>query len=163
MYIFLFVIWVILNGKITVEIAVLGAVICAALYGFMCRYMDYGLKKELQAAGCLGRIIKYLLYLTLEIIKANVETARIILTFDQEPDPVLVRFGTGLKTTAGQTALANSITLTPGTITADLHDGRYLVHSLDRAFAVGIHESGFVERIGGIEEKMEREAADHVS
>lgn len=56
--------------------------------------------------------------------------------FDREPEPVLVRFQTGIRTQTGQTVLANSITLTPGTITADLEEGNYIVHSLDREYAV---------------------------
>ena len=51
--------------------------------------------------------------------------------------------------------LANSITLTPGTITADLEEGNYIVHSLDREYAVGIHESGFVEKLVELEAAAE--------
>ena len=117
MFIVLFVLWIILNGRITLEIAIFGAVICGALYLFLYKFMEYSPNRE--------------------------------------PEPVLVRFKTGIRTQTGQTVLANSITLTPGTITADLEEGNYIVHSLDREYAVGIHESGFVEKLVELEAAAE--------
>lgn len=162
MFILLFVLWIIFNGKVTLEITLFGLVICAALYLFLYKFMNYSVKRELLVIKCLGRFAKYVCYLVVEIIKANLAVAGLILKFDHEPEPVLVRFHTKLKTQTGQTILANSITLTPGTITANLEDGEYLVHSLDREYAVGIHESGFVGKISKMEELVEREVAGNV-
>ena len=89
------------------------------------------------------------------MIKAALAVSKLVLEFDREPEPVLVRFKTGIRTQTGQTVLANSITLTPGTITADLEEGNYIVHSLDREYAVGIHESGFVEKLVELEAAAE--------
>ena len=47
------------------------------------------------------------------------------------PEPALVRFHTDLKTRTAQVLLANSITLTPGTITVEMKDGEYLIHCYD--------------------------------
>ena len=47
MFLLLLAVWLILNGKITVEICVFGVLISAALFYFMCRYMEYSLRKEL--------------------------------------------------------------------------------------------------------------------
>ena len=163
MFFLLFVLWIILNGRITLEIAVFGAVICGALYLFLYKFMEYSPKRELVILKCTGRILKYVVFLVVEVIKAALAVSKLILQFDREPDPVLVNFRPGLKTQTGQTLLANSITLTPGTITSDLEDGSYIVHSLDREYAVGIHESDFVEKIRELEILAEGKGEGDVS
>ena len=147
----LFVLWIILNGKITLEIALFGIAISAVLYLFLYKFMDYSPKKELKIAKKTGQIIGYIWTLNVEIIKANIETARMIFRWDEEPEPLLVRFRTKLKTKVGRTLLANSITLTPGTITVSLEGEEYLVHCLDTGFARGLDESVFVEKISRME------------
>ena len=72
-----------------------------------------------------------------------------------EVEPCLVRMSTSLKSTAARVVLANSITLTLGTITVELKDDHLLVHALDREIAKGLHRSVF-ERILG---RMESAAA----
>ena len=47
MYLILLAVWMILNGRVTLEICVFGIVISALLLFFMCRFMDYSLRKEL--------------------------------------------------------------------------------------------------------------------
>lgn len=155
MFIVLFVLWIILNGRITLEIAIFGAVICGALYLFLYKFMEYSPKRELVIVKCTGKILKYVVFLVVEVIKVALAVSKLVLEFDREPEPVLVRFQTGIRTQTGQTVLANSITLTPGTITADLEEGNYIVHSLDREYAVGIHESGFVEKLVELEAAAE--------
>ena len=153
MFIVLFVLWIILNGRITLEIAIFGAVICGALYLFLYKFMEYSPKRELVIVRCTGKILKYVVFLVVEVIKAALAVSKLVLEFDREPEPVLVRFKTGIRTQTGQTVLANS--MTPGTITADLEEGNYIVHSLDREYAVGIHESGFVEKLVELEAAAE--------
>ena len=46
MFILLLLIWFIFNGKITLEITVLGIILCALIYFFMCRFMDYSVRKD---------------------------------------------------------------------------------------------------------------------
>ena len=46
MYFLLFGFWVLLNGKWNAEIAIVGVIVCAALYAFMCAFMDDMLKTE---------------------------------------------------------------------------------------------------------------------
>ena len=67
-------------------------------------------------------------------------------------EPALVRFKTDLKTKQARVVLANSITLTPGTITVTLEEDEYVVHCLDKELAEGMNHSKFVELL----EKLER-------
>ena len=90
MFFLLFVLWIILNGRITLEIAVFGAVICGALYLFLYKFMEYSPKRELVILKCTGGILKYAAFLVVEVIKAALAVSKLILQFDREPDPVLV-------------------------------------------------------------------------
>ena len=70
-----------------------------------------------------------------------------------EPEPAIVHFKTNLRTTFARVLLANSITLTPGTITVSLEDDIYTVHCLDKELAKDIDSSIFVKLLERIERK----------
>ena len=70
-----------------------------------------------------------------------------------ELEPAVVHFRTDLQTTFARVLLANSITLTPGTITVSLEDDLYTVHCLDKQLAQGIDSSVFVKLLERIERK----------
>lgn len=76
--------------------------------------------------------VVYLFVLAYEILKANLQVAYIVIHPDLPIRPGVVRVRTSLKTSAARVALANSITLTPGTLTLDLDDkeGVLYVHWL---------------------------------
>lgn len=154
MWIVLFIFWIILNGKVTPEVIFLGLLVCSAVYLFLYKFMGLRPKREWVVVKSLWGIVKYLVFLTIEVIKANLATAKMILKFEEEPEPVLVAFHTDLQTGVANTALANSITLTPGTITVEMdkHSG-YVVHALDKSFAEGIECSEFVEKLTALENK----------
>ena len=67
-------------------------------------------------------------------------------------EPCLVRFRTDLRTEPARVALANSITLTPGTLTVSLEGNDLLVHALDREMARGLDDSIFVRQLRRMEE-----------
>ena len=87
-----------------------------------------------------------------EVIKANFVAIRLIVSPKYEVEPVLVTFRTDLKTDLARTVLANSITLTPGTITVELTDNEYKVHCLDKEMAEGMDESVFVKLLRKMEQ-----------
>ena len=101
-----------------------------------------------------GFMLCYLFVLIREIIKANMDTVKMIFTSRYEREPVLVTFRSKLKSPVLRVILANSITLTPGTITVSLEGDTFMVHALDKDFVEGIEDSVFVkwlqraERIG---------------
>ena len=80
-------------------------------------------------------VMFYLIILVAEIIKANISVTKIILASEIQIEPCMVKFTTPLKTSAARTALANSITLTPGTVSVSLDGNELLVHALDRDIA----------------------------
>ncbi|MDD5935225.1 MAG: Na+/H+ antiporter subunit E [Clostridiales bacterium] len=152
MYLLFFALWVILNGKLTLEIALFGIGISAAMYFFICKFMDYSPKTELRIAKNFFRGIHYVYVLVCEIFKANFQVMHLILSSKLEVEPTMYYFKTKLKKESSKVALANSITLTPGTITVTLEDDEYCVHCLDKELAEGMDSSIFVQLLTKMEE-----------
>ena len=152
MFLLFFCVWLILNGRITAEICILGLAIAALLFYFICRFMDYSIKKELLMFKLTPWFVRYFWVLVEEIAKANLNVLKLILSPDTEPEPAMVYFDIGLRTGIAKVILADSITLTPGTITVAVEGDRFCVHCLDWEFAEGMEESVFVRLL----EEMER-------
>lgn len=151
MFFLYFVLWVIFNGKITLEICLFGIVTAGAVFAFTCKFMDYSIAKEKMAIRRIFKMLRYICVLVIEIVKANFAVIHLILTEKEEVEPVLVSFEANRKTTVGKAFLANAITLTPGTITVTLEGSRYLVHCLDESMSEGIDHSVFVELLEDLE------------
>jgi len=147
MYLIYFMLWVIFNGSLTLEIGIFGLVISAALLLFTCGFMDYSLAKEWKIYKNFFLVLKYICLMVKEIVKANISVIHLILTQKEEIEPVLVSFHTDLKTQMGKALVANAITLTPGTITVTLEGSEYKVHCLDESLAEGIQDNEFIQYI----------------
>ena len=151
MYLLYFLLWVIFNGSLTLEIALIGIVVAGAVFAFTCAFMGHSIRREIALYRNMLYGIKYVVILVVEIVKANNYVMKMILTQREEVEPALVTFRTDLKTTTGRALLANAITLTPGTITVMLEEDHYLVHCLDRSLAPGMDSSSFVDMISHME------------
>ena len=152
MFLILFGLWVVFNGKWTTEIALLGVAVSGLIYAFTCAFIGLSPRKELHYLRNAGRGIAYLWLLLRDIFKANWQVLRLIWSPRLEVEPELHTFHTKVKSDFGKAILANSITLTPGTITADQTGDRFLVHCLDSDFAEGLADSEMEKRIQRIEE-----------
>lgn len=153
MFFLLFLLWIIFNGKVTLEIVLFGVAICAWLYWFMCKYLGYHANKEISILKNMHLYIKFFFILALEIIKANIAVIRIILSPKKDFEPTIVKFKTDIKSDLGKVFLANSITLTPGTYTIQLEDDEYLIHALDKPFGKDLNDSVFAKEIRELEAK----------
>lgn len=141
MYFLLFGFWVLLNGQWTAEIAIVGLIVCAALYAFLCAFMGYSPRREWAIARRLPRIIGYFFYLVGEVFKSAWGVMKLIWSPKMVIEPEVISFSTKLHTDAGKVVLANSITMTPGTITIDVREDEFLIHCLDTSFDMG--QDGF--------------------
>ena len=160
MFICFFALWVVLNGKWTTEIGVFGLVFASLAYGFTWKYMGYSPKMDVALFMRIPSAVRYGVNLVVEIIKANLTVCKMILKPDFAPEPQLVQFDVDLKRNRHLVALANSITLTPGTITVDLHDHHFLVHALDASLVDGLDDGVFVQQLMQMEAKhMKQDAA----
>ena len=128
-------------------------ILCACIYFFMCRFMDYSLKKDISL---MRRTVSFLYYtgvLIVEIIKSNLQVMHLTLTDREIVEPVIISYRTRLRSKLGRVILANSITLTPGTITISLEEDELVIHCLDKTIAEGIENSTFEQLL----ERMEKQ------
>lgn len=156
MFVILFLIWIMFNGAITLEIVAFGLVISIIVLLFMFKFLDYSLKQEIILYQLIPLLTIYFIVLVWEIIKANVDTAKLILNPKVSVESQVIKIKPELNSDFCRVILANSITLTPGTITAKVsEDGVFIIHCLDSDFAEGIEESVFVRKLKVIETKLE--------
>lgn len=152
MALLLFAFWLILNGKITIEILLVGAVLTAGIMCFTYKVLNITPQAEVQVLRRLPGVILYLGYLVWQIILANLQVMRIILS-GRKLESSIVWFKPIMKTGLAQLTLANSITLTPGTVTASLKKDTICVYALCPEFAEGLKDTGFSEKLLHLEEK----------
>ena len=131
---FLFALWLILNGRITVEICLIGLAITAGVYAFCVKALGYSPKHE---KGLLKRLWRYVVYFAVllwEILKANLTVMKIILR-GKDYQPGIVEIKVPLKRNISRVLLSNSITLTPGTVTVTQEGESFRVLCLNEADA----------------------------
>ena len=153
MFLLFLALWIIFNGRVTLEILLFGVTISAAMYWFICKFMGFHPQSEFIFLKKGFYIIAYMFYLVREIVAANFATIRLVTMANYEVEPVLIQFDTTLKSNIAKFLLANSITLTPGTITVAIDGNRFTVHCLDKTLAEGITDSIFVRLLTKIEAK----------
>ncbi len=151
MFLALLLFWVVFNGRITLEILLVGAAVSAVLTRFWKKLFG-GTGRLLPSAGVLWRYFKYVCGLTLEIISCSIKVMHLVLHPEEEVRPQLLTFRTGLREDSHRVVLANSITLTPGTITVGLQGDLIRVHGLDASFLEGIEDCDMVRRLKQMEE-----------
>ena len=78
----------------------------------------------------LPRLPRYWSWLIIEIVKSSIEVARIVLQRKLSISPTVVEFEALPKDPVAQAILGNAITLTPGSVTIDDHEGKLIVHCL---------------------------------
>ena len=145
MIIFFFLLWLILNGRVTVELILLGIPISALVLLLANRAVGYTVKTDIRIMRNLPVFFLYTLNLVAEILKASAAVMDVVLDPSKKPEPVIVEFHSGLKTELQNVLLANSITLTPGTYTLFQEGDHFVVHCLKREYGEGMEESSFVK------------------
>ena len=141
LFVFYFVIWLLLSGHYDPLLLTLGVLSCIT-----CLYVTWKAKfidEEGLPLHLLIRLPIYTVWLFKEIIKANIDTAKIIIL--NNPDPQNFRVKSSQKTEAGKVTYANSITLTPGTVTTVLDGDILEVHALSSDMADDV-KSGVMDK-----------------
>ncbi len=93
----------------------------------------------------LPRLLLYAPWLVWEVVKANLDVVRRILTPSLPISPRMIKVKAGQRSDLGRVIYANSITLTPGTVSVDVEDDTILVHALTKEAADGV-ETGEMDR-----------------
>lgn len=97
------------------------------------------------------RLLIYWIWLAKEIAKANLAVIRLILARRPALSPTLFWSQPLQRTDVGRVTYANSITLTPGTVSVAVEDGRLLVHALTREGAADIETDEMNRRVARLE------------
>ena len=145
MAILLFLLWIIWNGKVSVEILLFGAALTALAMLFAIKLLGYSLESERRFWRNLPLFLRYVAVLIAEILRSAAAVGALALSPGKRPDPVIIEFHSGLSTDFQNVLLANSITLTPGTVSLFQEGDRFMVHCLRREFADGMGDSRFIE------------------
>ncbi len=144
MFILFFALWLIFNGRITVEIVILGLLITALVSFVFYRLLGYKLAYDRIIIRNLPLFILYALNLIREIFIAAFAVIAVVWKPGKKPDPVLIEIHSGLNDPFSNVVLANSITLTPGTYTVLQEGDRFVIHCLRREFADNVDTSSFI-------------------
>ena len=143
MWLFLFLLWIVLNGRVTVELVIFGVVIATAVTVFADRVIGYKSATDKLILRNLPIFFLYILNLIREIIVSAFAMAGMVYSAEP-PKPVIIEFHSGFDTRLQNVLLANSITLTPGTITIFQEGDYFVIHCRKREFGEGIEDSSFV-------------------
>lgn len=135
--------WLLLSGVYEPLTIGLGVASCIGIVVLNRRLRPGGANEA--ALGTWLRILAYTPWIMWEIVKANIDVAKIVLNPKMPISPRLVRVQGTQKSDLGRTIYANSITLTPGTITLDVRGDSFLVHALTEDAAKGV-ETGDMDR-----------------
>ena len=102
------------------------------------------------SVGVLFRLLSYIPWLFYQIILANIHVVRMVLHPRMPIDPRIIEFETKLEDNLSMATLGNSITLTPGTITVDIRDGKFFVHALDQKVADALLSGEMENRVAAV-------------
>jgi multicomponent Na+:H+ antiporter subunit E len=120
--------WVTLSGRSDTLLIILGA-LSILLVVTVVGQMEL-IDGETSAFHRIVPLTLYWGWLGGEIVKANIAVARAVLNLDLDLTPRLFRVRAGQSTDFGRAIFANSITLTPGTVTVDIDGSEFIVHAL---------------------------------
>ena len=101
-------------------------------------------------AATWGRFVSYVPLLLWQVLLANLHVARLVLDPRLPIDPALVEFESPLTTEAAHAVLANSITLTPGTVTVEAAHHRFVVHCISAGSRRGMEEGALLRSVGWV-------------
>jgi multicomponent Na+:H+ antiporter subunit E len=145
----LFAFWLLLSGYFTAFLVAAGMG-CALAVAWLAARMEIA-DREGHPLHLTGAVVTYWPWLLKEILVSGWTVTRIILSPRLPISPTLKRFRPAQTSTVGLVTHANSITLTPGTITIEAGHGEFLVHALTREGAAGLEGSEMDRRVARME------------
>ncbi len=134
-FIIMFGLWVLLSGLFDSFHLTLGLISCG-IVSFLSSDLLFPSPKIRGLLPQWARFVRYIPWLMLEIIKANLHVTYLVFhpRMMELIDPRIIKFRSKLKGDLALVTFANSITLTPGTITVSVSiDGDFKVHAIDKA------------------------------
>lgn len=147
--IFCAVLWVLWSGMYEPLMLSFGLASCV-LVAWLASRMEIVDSNE-SAPLILLRMVGYLPWLTVEIVKSNIDVAKRVWHPSLPISPTIVTVKASQKTALGLVLHANSITLTPGTLSIDVEDGEIEVHSLAEELVAAFDDGEMDKRVTRLE------------
>jgi len=147
--IILFIFWALLSGHFDLFHLSIGAV-CSLTVAYLFHDLLFVNVRVGNIHTMAWRFLKYIPWLLGQILIANMHVAALVLRPKMPINPRIMRFKTKLETDISKVTLANSITLTPGTITIDIRDGEFYVHALSQMVADDLYGGEMEDRVAHI-------------
>ena len=149
--IIMFAFWLLLSGKFTF-ILLLSGVVSSLLVAYLSHDLLFGKVDFNRLAGMMVRFMGYLPWLLWQVVSANLDVAYRTLHPNMPIDPRIITFDADFETDAGMVILANSITLTPGTVTIEANrKGAFVVHAISAEAAEDLLSGQMKARVERIE------------
>jgi multicomponent Na+:H+ antiporter subunit E len=145
----LFGVWLLWSGHTEPLLISLGVVSTVSVVA-VCRRMGL-IDEEAVPLGLPLRAPLFLPWLLWQVVKSNVDVARRILDPRLPIRPELIRVKAGQRDDLGRTIYANSITLTPGTVSVGVEGDEIVVHALTREAAEGLQTGEMDRRVTAFE------------
>ena len=140
-----FLFWLLLSGYFTTLLISLG-VLSSLLVVWLLWRMDH-VDKEVRTIAHIPAVVLYALWLLWQVIKSNIDVARRIWDPKLPIQPTWRRLDIRISSVLEITFYANSITLTPGTLTVDVKEGHFVVHALSEEAMLELLEGEMERRI----------------
>jgi multicomponent Na+:H+ antiporter subunit E len=149
---FMFGVWLLWSGHYSFDhmlVLVLGIASCFFVV-YMAARMHI-VDEEGHPIHLAFQLMLYIPWLVWAIVKANIDVAKIVLNPSLPISPCMVRIKATQKTDLTRVIFANSITLTPGTVSVDLVGDEILVHALTREAAEDVQSGDMDRRVTHLE------------
>ena len=147
LFLILFTLWLLMSGYYNILLVSLGIISCA-----FCVYVA-NRGKLIDDEGLpiffIPRLLNYLIWLFKEILKSNLSTAKVIINGKVKPETFTVK--ASQVTEVAKVTYANSITLTPGTVTTKMHKDIFEVHALNADFGNDIRTNEMDRKVTWLE------------
>ena len=129
-WIFLMLVWLAFTSTFAMQEVLIG-LITSALISFLSIRLFTCCTLSIFHPVKIFYMIKYMIVFLIALVQSNFDVARRVLTPSLPINPGIVKFKTKLKTNYSKMVLANSITLTPGTLSVDVKDDTFYIHWID--------------------------------
>ena len=129
-WVFMMLLWIGFTGSFASQELIIGVATSAIISIFTIRFFTCCTLAIFSPIRIYYMVV-YLLIFIWELIKSNIDVAHRVLTPSLPINPGIVKFKTKLTSDYSKMILANSITLTPGTLTIDIIDDTYYIHWID--------------------------------
>jgi len=152
-FVTLLLFWLLLNGSLASDVLIVGVIAAAVITLLLPDAIPFFGQFRLGEPRAWTAAVGYFTYFFKELVKSNLRIAAVVLAPSLPVSPGIVKVRTRLRTPMGRLLLANSITLTPGTLTVEL-DGEWLYIHWVRVESADIDEAT-AEIVAGFERYLE--------